>query len=60
MVVFVCQDVVNVLIRNCSSKFFSIPLPGSTLLILDFIHAATAVLSLPNDYQDLNRYPVSI
>jgi len=55
-----CQDVVNVLIRNCSSKFFSIPLPGSTLLILDFIHAATAVLSLPNDYQDLNRYPVSI
>jgi len=54
------QDVVNVLVRNCSSKFVSIPLPGSTMLMLDMIHAATVVLSLPHDYLDCNRHTVII
>jgi len=50
---------VNVLVRSCSSKFFSIPLPGATMLMLDLIHAASVVLSLPYDFHDFNRYAVS-
>jgi len=50
---------VTVLVRSCSSKFFHVSLPGSTLLILDLIHAANVVLSLPHDYQDFNRHPVT-
>ncbi|XP_048586068.1 ral GTPase-activating protein subunit alpha-2 [Nematostella vectensis] len=36
------QDVISVIIRNCS-KFFSMMLPCSTLLILDFIQAANTI-----------------
>ena len=54
------QDVVNVLVRNCSANFFIIPLPGSTILMLDMIHAASVVLSLPHDYQNFNRHPVDV
>ncbi|XP_077945154.1 ral GTPase-activating protein subunit alpha-1 isoform X2 [Gasterosteus aculeatus] len=43
------QDIVNTIIKHCSPRFFSIGLPGATMLILDFILAAskvTACLSL--------------
>ena len=53
-----CQDVVSVLVRSCSSKFFSVSLPGATMLMLDLVHAATVVLALPYDYHDFNRYAV--
>ncbi|XP_041353753.1 ral GTPase-activating protein subunit alpha-1-like isoform X2 [Gigantopelta aegis] len=42
------QDVVNVLVRHCGTKPFSLALPGSSLLILDFIHAAGTVISSPD------------
>ena len=50
----------NALVRNCSANFFIIPLPGSTILMLDMIHAASVVLSLPHDYQNFNRHPVDV
>ncbi|GAB1601381.1 ral GTPase-activating protein subunit alpha-1-like isoform X7 [Argonauta hians] len=39
------QDMVNVLVKHCGPWFFSAPLPGSTLLILDSIHAAGTIIS---------------
>lgn len=36
---------VNVLVKHCGPWFFSAPLPGSTLLILDSIHAAGTIIS---------------
>ncbi|XP_033736327.1 ral GTPase-activating protein subunit alpha-1-like isoform X2 [Pecten maximus] len=39
------QDIINVLVRYAGARFFSMPLLGSTLLIANFIHAASAVLS---------------
>ncbi|XP_048831336.1 ral GTPase-activating protein subunit alpha-2 isoform X2 [Brienomyrus brachyistius] len=38
------QDVLYTLIRHCSPRFFSLGLPGFTLLIGDFITAAARVL----------------
>lgn len=37
------QDIVNTIIKHCSPRFFSIGLPGATMLILDFIIAASKV-----------------
>ncbi|XP_029900269.1 ral GTPase-activating protein subunit alpha-1 isoform X5 [Myripristis murdjan] len=37
------QDIVNTIIKHCSPRFFSIGLPGATMLILDFILAAARV-----------------
>ncbi|XP_039597795.1 LOW QUALITY PROTEIN: ral GTPase-activating protein subunit alpha-1 [Polypterus senegalus] len=37
------QDIVNTIIKHCSPRFFSIGLPGATMLILDFIVAASKV-----------------
>ncbi|XP_041132428.1 ral GTPase-activating protein subunit alpha-1-like isoform X6 [Polyodon spathula] len=37
------QDIVNTIIKHCSPRFFSIGLPGATMLILDFIIAANRV-----------------
>ncbi|XP_067895384.1 ral GTPase-activating protein subunit alpha-1 isoform X6 [Heterodontus francisci] len=37
------QDIVNTIIKHCSPKFFSIGLPGATMLIWDFIVAANKV-----------------
>uniref|UniRef100_A0A672FSX9 Ral GTPase activating protein, alpha subunit 1 (catalytic) n=1 Tax=Salarias fasciatus TaxID=181472 RepID=A0A672FSX9_SALFA len=37
------QDIVNTIIKHCSPRFFSIGLPGATMLILDFIIAASRV-----------------
>jgi hypothetical protein len=39
------QDVVNVLVKHCGPRFFSLPLEGSTMLVMDFITAATTVLA---------------
>nr|XP_033808418.1 ral GTPase-activating protein subunit alpha-1 isoform X8 [Geotrypetes seraphini] len=37
------QDIVNTIIKHCSPQFFSLGLPGATLLIMDFIAAAGRV-----------------
>ncbi|KAM8736921.1 ral GTPase-activating protein subunit alpha-1 isoform 4-T4 [Acanthopagrus schlegelii] len=37
------QDIVNTIIKHCSPRFFSIGLPGATMLILDFIIAGSRV-----------------
>ncbi|KAM9433588.1 ral GTPase-activating protein subunit alpha-1 isoform 10-T12 [Salvelinus alpinus] len=37
------QDIVNTIIKHCSPRFFCIGLPGATMLILDFIIAASRV-----------------
>ncbi|XP_061700793.1 ral GTPase-activating protein subunit alpha-1 isoform X2 [Syngnathoides biaculeatus] len=37
------QDIVNTIIKHCSPRFFSVGLPGATMLILDFIIAASRV-----------------
>ncbi|XP_072545578.1 ral GTPase-activating protein subunit alpha-2 isoform X2 [Salminus brasiliensis] len=39
------QDVLNTMIRWCSPRFFFLGLPGFTMLVGDFITAATRVLS---------------
>ncbi|XP_055458574.1 ral GTPase-activating protein subunit alpha-2 isoform X4 [Psammomys obesus] len=39
------QDVLNTIIRNCSPRFFSLGLPGFSMLVGDFITAAARVLS---------------
>lgn len=41
--VWFLQDIVNTIIKHCSPRFFSIGLPGATMLILDFIIAAARV-----------------
>ncbi|KAL8608299.1 hypothetical protein ACOMHN_042166 [Nucella lapillus] len=48
------QDVPNVLVSNCGPRFFSFPLPGSIMLILDFIHAAGTIISAV-DYKEPPR-----
>ncbi|XP_078672848.1 ral GTPase-activating protein subunit alpha-1-like isoform X2 [Branchiostoma floridae x Branchiostoma belcheri] len=37
------QDIVNVLVKNCCPLFFALDLSGSSMLVLDFIHAANTV-----------------
>ncbi|XP_039283019.1 ral GTPase-activating protein subunit alpha-1 [Nilaparvata lugens] len=39
------QSVVNTLVRFCGPRFLSLQLPGFSLLLLDFIHAANSVVS---------------
>ncbi|XP_030639638.1 ral GTPase-activating protein subunit alpha-2 [Chanos chanos] len=39
------QDVLNTVVRWCSPRFFSLGLPGFTMLVGDFITAAARVLS---------------
>ncbi|GIY27861.1 hypothetical protein CEXT_291452 [Caerostris extrusa] len=39
------QDIINTIVKHCGPNFFSIGLPGSTLLIMDFIYAADTVIS---------------
>ncbi|XP_059157319.1 ral GTPase-activating protein subunit alpha-1-like isoform X3 [Physella acuta] len=48
------QDIVNVLVRDCGPKFFSLSLPGSLLLTLDFIKAAGSIISAV-DYKEPPR-----
>ncbi|XP_069806445.1 ral GTPase-activating protein subunit alpha-1 isoform X2 [Dendropsophus ebraccatus] len=42
------QDIVNTIIKHCSPQFFSLGLPGATLLIMDFIIAAGRVAASPS------------
>ncbi|CAH1791020.1 unnamed protein product [Owenia fusiformis] len=42
------QDVINELVQGCGLKFFSTPLDGNTMLMLDFIHAASTVVASTN------------
>ncbi|XP_056021439.1 ral GTPase-activating protein subunit alpha-1-like isoform X5 [Ostrea edulis] len=49
------QEIVNVLVRHCGPRFFSMPLMSSTLLIKNLIHAVGVVLSSP----DLRQTPRS-
>ncbi|XP_018410089.1 PREDICTED: ral GTPase-activating protein subunit alpha-1 isoform X2 [Nanorana parkeri] len=42
------QDIVNTIIKHCSPQFFSLGLPGATLLIMDFIVAAGRVATSPS------------
>ncbi|XP_026816588.1 ral GTPase-activating protein subunit alpha-1 isoform X1 [Rhopalosiphum maidis] len=42
------QEVVNTILKNTGSEFFSHQLPGFTLLTLDFVHACNEVLSGTN------------
>ncbi|KAI0212730.1 Ral GTPase-activating protein subunit alpha-1 [Lamellibrachia satsuma] len=37
------QESTNELVRHCGPRFFSLPLPGATMLMLDFIHAANTI-----------------
>ncbi|XP_035826426.1 ral GTPase-activating protein subunit alpha-1 [Aplysia californica] len=48
------QDIVNVLVRDCGPKFFSLCLPGCLLLTLDFIKAAGSIISAV-DYKEPPR-----
>ncbi|XP_076442581.1 ral GTPase-activating protein subunit alpha-1-like isoform X3 [Babylonia areolata] len=48
------QDVPNVLVSNCGPRFFSFQLPGSIMLILDFINAAGTIISAV-DYKEPPR-----
>ncbi|CAG5132354.1 unnamed protein product, partial [Candidula unifasciata] len=48
------QDIVNVLIRDCGPKLFTLSLPGCLLLALDFIKAAGSIISAV-DYKEPPR-----
>lgn len=39
------QSVVNTLVKHCGPRFFSLQLPGFSLLILDFIQATDSIIS---------------
>ncbi|KAM4842155.1 ral GTPase-activating protein subunit alpha-2 isoform 2-T2 [Thomomys bottae] len=39
------QDILNTIIRHCPTRFFSLSLPGFSMLVGDFITAAARVLS---------------
>ncbi|XP_064622191.1 ral GTPase-activating protein subunit alpha-1-like isoform X2 [Lineus longissimus] len=47
------QDVVNVLVKYCGPRFLAMPMQGSTMLILDFIHAANTIAAV----SDLKEFP---
>ncbi|XP_071163717.1 ral GTPase-activating protein subunit alpha-1-like isoform X43 [Mytilus edulis] len=47
------QDIINVLVKYCGVKFLSMSVTGSSLLVLDFIQAAGAVISAV----DINSCP---
>ncbi|XP_072437513.1 ral GTPase-activating protein subunit alpha-2 isoform X1 [Chiloscyllium punctatum] len=52
------QDVLNVLTKHCSPRFFLIGLPGFTMMVGDFITVATQVLN--SDMVDAPRYEAQI
>lgn len=39
------QSVINILVKHCGPRFFSLRLPGFSLLILDFIQATDSIIS---------------
>ncbi|KAK3890821.1 hypothetical protein Pcinc_005247 [Petrolisthes cinctipes] len=42
------QEVINTLVAECGPGFFSLGLPGSTMLTLDFIYATNTVITSPD------------
>ncbi len=48
------QDTSSVLIRHCGTLLFTLPLPGATLLTLDFIRAANSIAS-NTDLRDVSH-----
>ncbi|XP_078412512.1 ral GTPase-activating protein subunit alpha-2 isoform X4 [Cetorhinus maximus] len=52
------QDVLNMLTKHCSPRFFLLGLPGFTMMMGDFITVATQVLS--SDMVDAPRYEAQI
>ena len=42
------QDSTNTIVRHCGPQFFSLPLRGATVMILDFIHAANTIAATPD------------
>ncbi|XP_059477062.1 ral GTPase-activating protein subunit alpha-1 isoform X2 [Neocloeon triangulifer] len=48
------QPVINALVRHCGTRFFSLMLPGHTLLMLDFIQASNTVIG-SNDIRGVPR-----
>ncbi|XP_072030810.1 ral GTPase-activating protein subunit alpha-1-like [Amphiura filiformis] len=45
------QEIINTIIQYSAPEFFACDLPGSTMLILDFIHAANMIASSPNKHE---------
>ena len=39
------QSVVNILVKHCGPRFFSLQLPGFSLLTLDFLQAIDSIIS---------------
>ncbi|XP_041038952.1 ral GTPase-activating protein subunit alpha-2 isoform X5 [Carcharodon carcharias] len=52
------QDVLNMLTKHCSPRFFLLGLPGFTMMVGDFITVATQVLN--SDMVDAPRYEAQI
>ncbi|XP_072361742.1 ral GTPase-activating protein subunit alpha-2 isoform X3 [Scyliorhinus torazame] len=52
------QDVLNMLTKHCSPRFFLLGLPGFTMMVGDFITVATQVLN--SDMLDAPRYEAQI
>ncbi|XP_065332020.1 ral GTPase-activating protein subunit alpha-1 isoform X2 [Cloeon dipterum] len=48
------QPVINALVRHCGTRFFSLMLPGHTLLMLDFMQASNTVIG-SNDIRGVPR-----
>eukprot|EP00069_Balaena_mysticetus_P005121 bmy_17729T0 len=46
------QDIVNTIIKHCSPQFFSLGLPGATMLIMDFIQLVEWLLQLFSMHQE--------
>ena len=59
-IIFSClilKDVVNVLIKHCGTRIFSLPLRGATALVLDFVQAANSITAAP-DLKDVSDYTI--
>ncbi|XP_063231262.1 LOW QUALITY PROTEIN: ral GTPase-activating protein subunit alpha-1 [Bacillus rossius redtenbacheri] len=48
------QAVINTLVQFCGPRFFSLMLPGHSLLLLDFIHATNTIVS-SSDLREMPR-----
>lgn len=49
------QDAINTVLKFCGARFFSLQLPGYSLLMLDFLHAANTIVS-NNDLKGVTIY----
>jgi len=48
------QEMINIIVKYCGPRFFSLQLPGYSLLMFDFLHAANVVLS-SSDMKGISR-----